>query len=186
MVRWNPLLIRPTEFESLLDGLVKCLEQLPSTLPIVIRSKSRPVLQLGKRWIDTWRSDGRESELHGDLVENFMNIVESRSVEWFCPNYLNYLDKTVAEYALEEWNFQQDSIAVDEASDDHDVHETPTDPEELHADIDTAPTLDIVNTAIELNTGSETEVEDAVESESESEESSRETDTHVDNEPQVI
>ena len=112
------------EMESLLDGLTKCLEQLPSTLPIVIRTKNRTVLQLGKRWLDTWYSEGWETEEHIELISALMEVLETRRVEWFTPNYLDHLDKTVVEYALEEWNFQQDHIddrseSSDDSSDHH-------------------------------------------------------------------
>ena len=67
-----------TEFESLLDGLTKCLEQIPSTLPIVIRSKHRTVLQLGKRWMEyvAFRRLGVRSP--HDLVGDFMKTLTAR------------------------------------------------------------------------------------------------------------
>ena len=40
-----------TELQAIMDGLTKCLERFPTTLPIVIRSRHRMVQQLGKRWI---------------------------------------------------------------------------------------------------------------------------------------
>ena len=109
-----------TEFEALLDGLTKCLEQIPSTLPLVIRSKHRTVLQLGRRWLDTWRSDGWDSEVHSTLVSALMDTLENKRVEWFSPSYLDHLDKTVGEYALEEWNLQQDSLNSDDAREEVD------------------------------------------------------------------
>ena len=65
-----------SEMESLLDGLTQCLAQIPSTLPIVIRSRNRTVLQLGKRWINTWRSDGWETEEHSELISALMEVLD--------------------------------------------------------------------------------------------------------------
>lgn len=111
----------PTEFEALLDGLTRCLARIPSTLPIVIRSKHRSVLKLGKRWLETWRSDGWDTEVQVELISAFIDTLETRRVEWFSPSYLDHLDNTVMEYALEEWNLQQDEASINNTPEELDV-----------------------------------------------------------------
>ena len=53
-----------SEFEALLDGLSKCLDRIPSSLPIIIRTRHRTVLQLGKRWVDTWKQNGWDTDVN--------------------------------------------------------------------------------------------------------------------------
>jgi len=100
----------PSEFEALLDGLTNCLGQIPTTLPIVVRTRHRSVLQLGKRWLDTWRTDGWDNEVQSDNISQLMGIVEPRNIEWFSPNYADQLDKTLVEYAIEEWTYQDEQF----------------------------------------------------------------------------
>ena len=110
-----------TEFEALLDGLTKCLTRIPSTRPIVIRSKHQSVLQLGKRRLETWRSNGWDTEASIELISAFIKTLETRSVDWFSPNYLDHLDKTVEEYSLEEWQIQNDQNDVYNGPEEQDV-----------------------------------------------------------------
>ncbi len=97
--------VENTEFTALVDGLQKCLERFPTTLPIVIRSRHRTVNQLGKRWIDTWRRDGWENEESPDVIALLLDTLETRRVEWFQPSYAEALDKSVLEYAIDELEY---------------------------------------------------------------------------------
>jgi ribonuclease HI len=149
-----------SELESLLDGLTKCLAQIPSTLPIVIRSRNRTVLQLGKRWLNTWRSDGWDTEEHSELISELMEVLETRTLEWFNPNYLDHLDKTVIEYAVEEWNFQQEDLEDDpdelsEDSSEHDASEVDAVEDDL-----SASTTDTDSTPMDNRIGPESITED--------------------------
>ena len=138
-----------TEMEALLDGLTKCLEQIPSILPIVIRSKHRTVLQLGKRWLEAWRSDGWESEIHSDLISTLLDLLETRRVEWFSPNYLDHLDKTVEEYALEEWNFQLESNTIDAPTVDQTLVESQIEVENSGTEVHPPDTLIILDGSVD-------------------------------------
>ena len=71
-----------TELSALVEGLTTCLERFPTSLPIVIRSRHRQVLQLGKRWLITWKDNGWEDEACPTLIAHLMNAVEIRKIEW--------------------------------------------------------------------------------------------------------
>ena len=126
----------PSEFEALLDGLTNCLGQIPTTLPIVVRTRHRSVLQLGKRWLDTWRSDGWENEVQSELISQLMQIIEPRRVEWFSPNYADQMDKTLVEYAIEEWTYQDAQFEPAEESSSEAEHLTDAVPEKDTAGIE--------------------------------------------------
>lgn len=99
--------VEKTEFTALVDGLQKCLERFPTSLPIVIRSRHRTVNQLGKRWIDTWRKEGWDTEESPELITLLLDTLETRRVEWFQPSYAEALDKSVVEYAIDELEYHQ-------------------------------------------------------------------------------
>jgi hypothetical protein len=94
-----------TELQAIVDGMTKCLERFPTTLPIVIRSRHRTVQQLGKRWIQNWHEHGWENEECPELITGFLNTIETRRLEWFNPPYSDPLDKNVLEYAIDEWEY---------------------------------------------------------------------------------
>ena len=118
------------ELESLFDGLTQCLRQIPLELQIVIRSRNKTVLQLGKKWLDTWRSEGWETEEHDEQISALLKSLENRRVEWLNPNYLDQLDKTVIEFAHEEWNLIQQR----KSNNCHDLSEESSDHDPLEVD----------------------------------------------------
>ncbi len=166
-----------TELDALVEGLTTCLERFPTSLPIIIRSRHRQVLQLGKRWLQTWRENGWEDEPCPSLIAALMDTIEIRKIEWFNPPYAEMLDKTALEYAIDEWEYQdQHRSATERATappsmtelEDSEPDSTPLDSPspsketETEDDAQTEPTL---HSVLEIDTPTETIDVDQVDTE---------------------
>ena len=114
-VVWSAILLEDGDMEPLVGtgqntlhcillGLQTCLERLPNTTPMIIRSMDRDVHQFGTLWMPNWNRDGWEHESESQLISTLMNLISVRTIQWFKPPFTDPVDKQVQALALAEWN----------------------------------------------------------------------------------
>ena len=91
-----------TEILSILRGLTLCLNRLPKSTPIIIRSAHRSIQKMGKSWITQWRKHGSEQEIEHSDIESLLMTLSTRKIQWFNPPFMDPIDRRVTELATSE------------------------------------------------------------------------------------
>ena len=91
--------VAQTELQCALNGLIQCLNRVPRSTPTIIRSTSRIILKMENSWINQWQTNGWEQEVDKLAIEEFIQTIDNRKIQWFHPPFADPIDRRVDEMA---------------------------------------------------------------------------------------